>query len=111
MVVNEGQSNCQRATNIQTTSANPTEIIETRQANMVNNEIQLGIEPGRLVNITYIELGEGERLDGRTFMEVHILHTHFNALLIEREDHGVIGAPAARLTPPLGGRPLEAWYA
>src|SRR5437899_5699433 len=78
---------------------------------MVDNEVQFGVEPGRLVDVAHIKLGEGEWLDGGSFMEVHILHTQFDALLIEREDHWVIGAPAAGGAAPLGGIPFEAQYA
>ena len=110
-IMDKGQRHRQGAVHIRTARRDPAEIVEPWQADVINNEVQFGVEPGRLVDITYIELGEGERLDGRTFMEVHILHAHFNALLIEREDHWVIGAPAPRLTAPLGGVPFEAFDA
>ncbi len=75
---------------------------------MVNNEVQLGVEPGRFVDVAHIELGKGERFDGWSFMEVHILHAQFNTLLIEREDHGIVSTPAAGSAAPFGGVPFEA---
>ena len=41
---------------------------------MVDDKVEFGVEPGRFVDVAHIKLGEGERLHGRAFMEVHILH-------------------------------------
>src|SRR5439155_20522330 len=67
-----------------------------------------GVEPGWLVNVSHIKLGEGEGLDSRPFVEVHVLHAQLNTLLVEGEDHRVVGTPSPRGAAPLGGLPLEA---
>src|SRR5258708_22064189 len=76
-VVDEGERHSQGAVHIWTACGNPAEIIETRQANMVDNEIQFGVKPGGLVNIAYVKFCEGERLDRRFIAVLHILYTEF----------------------------------
>ncbi len=42
---------------------------------------------------------------------MHVFYAQFDTLLVEREDHRIVRAPAARLTTPLGGIPLETQHA
>src|SRR5215471_1019264 len=86
-VVDKGESDCQRTVDVGAASGDPAEIIKSRQANVVNDEVQFRVEPGWLVDVAYIKLGKREWLDGGSFMEVHIFDPKFDALLIEREDH------------------------
>src|SRR5581483_1566431 len=40
-------------------------------------------------------------------MKVHILHTQFQAALIEWKNHRIVGSPTTRPATPLGGIPFE----
>ena len=93
-VVDEGQRHRERAIDVGAARRHPAEIVEPRQAQVVDDEVQLGVEPGRLVDIAHVEPGEREGLDGGPFVEVHVLDAQLDALLIEGKDDGVVGAPA-----------------
>jgi hypothetical protein len=100
----------ERGVDVRAAGRQPAEVVEPREAAVVDDEVQLGVQRRRLVDVAHVELLERQGLDRRALVEVHVLDAELDAALVQREHHRVVRAPAARLTAPLGGVPLEALH-
>ena len=107
-IVDEGQGHREGSVDIRASSRNPAEVVQPGQANVVDDEVEVRKQPGRLVDVSDVEPGQVQRLHGRALVEVHVLDAKLQALLIEGKHHWVVRPPPSRLAPPLGRIPFEA---
>ena len=94
-VVDEGEHHGQAGVDVGAAGGQPAEGLHPRGAAVVDDEVHLRVQPGRLVDVADVELGQRQWLHGRALVEEVVAHAQLQGLLVAREDHRVVRLPAA----------------
>ena len=83
----ERQRHGERGADVGAARRQPAEVVDARETAVVDDEVELGVERRRLVDVADVELLEGERLDGTCIAQ--------NAAAQYPSGHQMAGSPLA----------------
>ena len=106
--MHEGHHHGKPAPDVLLLHSDPAEVVQARQADVLDDEFEVG-EVGRgVVDVVAVEGVLGQRGDGRPFVDVHVGDAELFAELEAAIGLGVVEPPAARGAAPFCGVELDA---